>query len=295
MTTNTEVQQGEAAIGYVVEHDQKGGNFFKSLGGYEGMKQTYGDRCQLVYAAPAAKRKIPPRDQALCNDGSEPDWTAYAVAEAQQGAGQTHANTAETRMDAGFGPLVAAQQGGELPQDERKAFEVWAVSDGWHRLDAKGVMDGTITNIPHLQSAWMVWQAALAQRAASVPAQAVQPVAWRFDGFGTDETIYATEPHDIDEPGRRWTLSPDGWTPLYAAPAPAASVPDAGREPERFNTEQSREYLIGFMKQYFTDKTYHRYIRAERTGNNLAGDFAWQMARALRMIAAAAPQTTEKP
>lgn len=35
-----------------------------------------------------AKRQIPPRDQALCNDGKEPDWAAYAEAEAQHGDGE---------------------------------------------------------------------------------------------------------------------------------------------------------------------------------------------------------------
>ena len=60
------------------------------------------------------------------------------------------------------------------------------------------------------------------------------------------------------------------------------------QEPERLDTEQSREYLVRFIEQHFTDKTYHHYIRPARTGNNLAGDFAWQMARALCMITAPA-------
>ena len=55
-------------------------------------------------------------------------------------------------------------------------------------------------------------------------------------------------------------------------------------EPERMNTDQSREYLVDFMTKHFTDKTYHRYIRGERGSVNLAGDFAWQMARALRLV-----------
>lgn len=42
------------AIGYVVEHDENGGNYFKSLGGYEGMKRKYGRRCRLVFAAAPA-------------------------------------------------------------------------------------------------------------------------------------------------------------------------------------------------------------------------------------------------
>ena len=52
---------------------------------------------------------------------------------------------------------------------------------------------------------------------------------------------------------------------------------------------QSRDYLVKFMERHFTDKTFGRYIRGERGGVNLAGDFAWQLARALRMIEAAQP------
>lgn len=70
---------------------------------------------------------------------------------------------------------------------------------------------------------------------------------------------------------------------LAAATAPAV----APVEPERLNTDQSREYLVKFMEQHFTDKTYHRYIRGQMGGRqHLAGDFAWQMARALRMVLA---------
>lgn len=85
--------------------------------------------------------------------------------EVQQGAAVAH------NKHCGCPNCCEAQQGGELPQDECSAFEAWAVSDGWHRLDAKGVIDGTVTNIPRLQFAWTVWQAraAIAQRAASVP------------------------------------------------------------------------------------------------------------------------------
>jgi|GEM_PF-3912621 len=68
-------------------------------------------------------------------------------------------------------------------------------------------------------------------------------------------------------------------------------------EPPRMTTDESREYLVKFMEKHFTDKTYHRYIRGERGSVNLAGDFAWQMARALRMLEAApsAPGTPEAP
>ncbi|MES2262171.1 MAG: hypothetical protein V4724_26930 [Pseudomonadota bacterium] len=69
--------------------------------------------------------------------------------------------------------------------------------------------------------------------------------------------------------------------------------PAAEAEPEKLNTEQSREYLVSFMERHFIDKTFHRYIRGQRVNVNLAGDFAWQMARALRLIfAAAAPSAT---
>ena len=51
-------------------------------------------------------------------------------------------------------------------------------------------------------------------------------------------------------------------------------------------TDEAREYLVNFMEQHFTDKTYHRYIRGDsmRIGP-MAGDFAWQMAQALRKLA----------
>jgi len=63
---------------------------------------------------------------------------------------------------------------------------------------------------------------------------------------------------------------------------PECEAPQA--EPEPMNTQSSRQYLVEFMEKHFTDKTYHRYIRGEATRNALAGDFAWQMARALRML-----------
>ena len=66
-------------------------------------------------------------------------------------------------------------------------------------------------------------------------------------------------------------------------------------EPEKMTTDQSREYLVKFMEQHFTDKTYHRYIRGERGAVNLAGDFAWQMARALRMIQPSTAKASSQP
>lgn len=65
--------------------------------------------------------------------------------------------------------------------------------------------------------------------------------------------------------------------------AALAAVTVLAHEPEHMDTEQSREYLVQFMEQHFTDTTYHRYICAEGGSNSLAGDFAWQLARALRM------------
>jgi hypothetical protein len=72
----------------------------------------------------------------------------------------------------------------------------------------------------------------------------------------------------------------------------ALMMPDPVRqaEPERMDTDESREYLVKFMEQHFTDTTFHRYIRGQISGSApLAGDFAWQMARALRMLPAANP------
>lgn len=59
---------------------------------------------------------------------------------------------------------------------------------------------------------------------------------------------------------------------------------------EPMSTDEAREVLIGFMNEHFSDRSFHRYIRGTRdNGNqsiNLAGDFAWQMATALRRIGA---------
>jgi len=70
--------------------------------------------------------------------------------------------------------------------------------------------------------------------------------------------------------------------------APVAQSTVGAAEPERMSTDESREYLVKFTEQHFTDKTFHRYIRNDQ-GNRqgLAGDFAWQLARTLRMILAA--------
>lgn len=78
---------------------------------------------------------------------------------------------------------------------------------------------------------------------------------------------------------------------LAAIESELANAAPAGAElaePERMTTDEAREYLVKFMERHFTDKTFHRYIRGQISpGGQLAGDFAWQMARALRSIAPA--------
>ena len=210
MTPNTEVQQGETAIGYVVAHDQKGGNFFKTLSAYEGMKQIYGDRCQLVYAEPSP------------------------------------------------------QQGGELPQDERSKFEAyikksypnWIIDFAPLNKFYKGDDGAQIDLI------WEGWQAALAQRAASVPAQAVGEVAAQ-GRFTSNVEWFAG-------------YMPPVGTKLFTAPVPAASVPDAGREP--FSP---------------TEKQFSEWCERHDMQPNISRD-AFDDAASL-YLTAAAPQTTEKP
>lgn len=70
----------------------------------------------------------------------------------------------------------------------------------------------------------------------------------------------------------------------------AKESPVAAQTP--MTTDDAREYLVEFMMQHFTDKTFHRYIRGQRGEVNLAGDFAWQMARALKDQAAPALPVT---
>lgn len=74
------------------------------------------------------------------------------------------------------------------------------------------------------------------------------------------------------------------------APAAAPIVQPVG---EKLNTESSRLFLIEFMEQHFTDKTYHRYIRGDGR-NALAGDFAYQMANAVRAALAASSTADAK-
>ena len=67
-----------------------------------------------------------------------------------------------------------------------------------------------------------------------------------------------------------------------SAPAVAEQV-DAPSD-KKLTTEDAREYLVEFMMANFSDRTFHRYIRGQRDSVNLAGDFAWQMATALRRL-----------
>lgn len=78
-------------------------------------------------------------------------------------------------------------------------------------------------------------------------------------------------------------------TAVSQAPEPASRAPT-----ERMNIDQSRKYLVEFMNAYFTDTTFTRYIMADPVDQSrLAGDFACQMANALRQIElhAAAPES----
>lgn len=51
--------------------------------------------------------------------------------------------------------------------------------------------------------------------------------------------------------------------------------------------DAAREYLTCFMRKHFKDKTFTRYI-----GERLAGDFAFEMAKALVMLEERAPAST---
>jgi len=59
--------------------------------------------------------------------------------------------------------------------------------------------------------------------------------------------------------------------------APASAVHEAG-EPI-YTTEQARCYLIRFMQRHFADQSFGNYI-----SNKLAGDYAWQLAHAIRSL-----------
>ena len=102
----------------------------------------------------------------------------------------------------GYCDACPAQQGGELPQDETAAFEAAAKARGY-KLDR--TQSGCYRD-DHLQDAWKLTQAALAQRAASVPAK----------------ELFAEKLAREMQEGTAVFVS--------ASDVPAASVPDAGRE-----------------------------------------------------------------
>lgn len=63
----------------------------------------------------------------------------------------------------------------------------------------------------------------------------------------------------------------------------AAPSPQAAPIPPNMTTDEARQYLVRFMFENFTDATFQAYILG--VGRNaLAGDFAWQLAKALRRI-----------
>lgn len=117
---------------------------------------------------------------------------------------------------------------------------------------------------------------------AAVRGEAVaEPFAWAYQALGSNEWRVTTNKawaHAFDQ---------DFVKPLFDQPLSprAADAPSEPSEPEKLNTDESREYLVKFMMQHFTDKTFHGYIRGPRD-TSLAGDFAWQMARAMRMVEA---------
>lgn len=79
----------------------------------------------------------------------------------------------------------------------------------------------------------------------------------------------------------------------HPMPAQAAATEQASQITD---TDSAREFLVKFTEQHFTDKTFHRYIRNDQ-GNRqgLAGDFAWQLAKALESLATPADAGAAAP
>lgn len=70
-------------------------------------------------------------------------------------------------------------------------------------------------------------------------------------------------------------------TKALAATEHVAGINAAPVAQQKMNTDQAREFLVGWMRENFpTDRTFTRYIN-----DKLAGDFAWQLATALAAIA----------
>ena len=128
-------------------------------------------------------------------------------------------------------PLKAARQGGELPQDERAALNafIFAMDDTRNCLDTD---DATLRQcaVKRLLEAEKIARATLAQRAASVPAQAVadEPpyafVRYSLDYIANSGKLLAD--HDTAALIKRgWAGYKGGiWRAALAAPVPAASV-----------------------------------------------------------------------
>lgn len=66
-------------------------------------------------------------------------------------------------------------------------------------------------------------------------------------------------------------------------------------DPAPMTTGEAREYLADFTEEYFTDATYRRYVQGLDMHCALAGDFAWQMATALRKLLADTRVRPEEP
>lgn len=84
--------------------------------------------------------------------------------------------------------------------------------------------------------------------------------------------------------GANLDVKPDKALLLAALRSPAPAAPSSAPELPRMTFDQARNYLIKFMEQHFSDKTFHRYILNDRVENALAIDFAWEMATTLHRL-----------
>jgi hypothetical protein len=161
-----------------------------------------------------------------------------------------------------------SHMGGELPQDERAAFIAYQrrTENIPDFIADEVIMAGEIA-----KHEWVGWQAALAQRAASVPVQAVAAdVTIRSFQADSDKSWWIEIRHPFGSTNKKCTQGRDiELAQLLAAPVPAASVPDA---------ELSDAEIYSIYVDYTgapPDRTSMKIVRA--------------------ILAAAAPQTTEKP
>jgi plasmid maintenance system killer protein len=109
---------------------------------------------------------------------------------------------------------------------------------------------------------------------------------WSAGGYNSEGLM----PPDVADAKIRWIIDDTRHAALARAPLPAKGDRP---EPEPMTIDQSKQYLIGFMEQHFKDKTFHRYIRGGLDRATLAGDFAWELARTLRMLSAAPAQAAD--